>query len=286
MREFAPLDVLSREPVRRLVIRKLLRLGVEKGFDKIGHALILTGDSEVVRALQQRPVVTKSLSLVLQVHGVTLIYEGNRKYRVTDAAGSFSFVDDYYGSGVEHLFGDVIRDARAERPEDLPLDLVPNSIRAELLGAGLPVTPIGARTYLAGLHATGAYPSTLKFRLQGGSFEELRKTELNEFVPEIARDEELAVQQPRLYLRNLMKGMSESTRVDEFTRLAALGLAMVRQSGMYQEVLGYSSKSSARALYDVTSREPIADAFLLGKAKKKGNIEIFSALCRRVAVLA
>lgn len=286
MKPLTPLECLRREPLRQVAVRKLHRFAQEKGQAKMSKALILVADSGVMRSIDRHFSKRRDFGAYLAQHGVRITHQG-RSITVSDSVGTFTFVDDKYGSGFEFLLGHLVEEGHISRPHPLPLDMVPNSISKGMTEGGFEITPHGARQYLVSLHNAAEYPNTLPYRLLGGDFKQLRPLNLvrKADTSEI-KSVRLTTQSPKKHLRAVIVELESTRDVVEFSRLARLGLAVVRESGDYQTICSLSSRKLARNLFGaVFEGDPVEEAYLLGKAKGRTNIEIFSALCRRVDLL-
>lgn len=92
-----------------------------------------------------------------------------RNFKISGRGVLISYQDDYYYSYTRFLLGPVFD--KIPFPLDLmPMEREPNSLKKELLDAGLQVDSVSAQKYLADLHSKDMFPNSLKYRLLGGNY--------------------------------------------------------------------------------------------------------------------
>jgi hypothetical protein len=278
MKPPSPLEARAREHSRRAALAKLKGFADRWGVHMAARVLLTTCKPHLLEKIRGDGCLKPQLSSLLELYGVGFSCGLDRRVSVRDSQGEFTFVDDVYGSGVEYVLGGLFKQLGLQHPLPLP-DRVPLSLKEEMQLAGFPVDAQGGRDYLATLHPN--MPGDLRYRLQGGNFAELR--ELAQVSPPPQEPTEKR-EKPIDTITRVLRRLRESELGKEtFLELSQQGLAVIKNTPHYGNVCQVTTRSCARSLR-IAGRGPddIINAFLVGKARKKTNLEIFSVLCRKM----
>jgi hypothetical protein len=276
MRPPSPLEARAREHLRRRALAKLKLFADRWGISHAARVLLTVAQPQLLEKIRGEKEMRPRLVELLKLYAIEFSCDSDRRVTIKDAHGEVTFRDDFYGSGIQYCIGDFLEELGVSHPIPYP-DRIPNTFEAELKEAGYLVDPQGAREYLSTLHPN--MPTGLKYRLLGGEYNGLRKFTKPVCVREVKEKET-----PVYTIKRVLRAMqTEKVDTETFVSLAREGLSVVKATPHYNTICGMSTRSAARSLkIGDHSLDSIRNAHLVGQARKKKNLEIFSILCRRM----
>jgi len=276
MRPPSPLEARAREHLRRRALAKLKSFADRWGIGHAARVLLTVAQPQLLDRIRGEKEIRPRLAELLRLYAIEFSCDTDRNVTIRDAHGEVKFRDDFYGSGVQYCIGDFLAELGVSHPMSLP-DRVPNTLATELKAGGFLVDAQGAREYIATLHPN--LPTGLKYQLLGGKYEGLRK-----FTKPACHRQIKEKETPAYTIKRVLRAMQDQEMdTNAFVRLAREGLSVIKATPHYVTICGMSTRSAARSLrIGDHSLDSIRNAHLVGQARKKKNLEIFSILCRRL----
>lgn len=169
----------EQELLRRSALQKLADVRDLYGEEQVSRVLLAVSIPSVVEACRRWHRAEGDLFLLLSQSGVHVKFNG-RAVEVTDAQGTFDYVDDYFFSYTTYMCLPFAEKYQMVVPM-FQYEREPHSLKDDIVASGRDPSdrPLKqAVDYLVELHKTGNYGDTLKLKLQGGDFKRVRPISL------------------------------------------------------------------------------------------------------------